>query len=390
MEPRYSVGESLGRNDRERLDPSALRDLVQEATARRAVGSARVGLYLSGGLDSACVAAMLSEHDVPVHAFSADFRRHSVELAEAKTVARHLGIPHTLVRMRGREIRRSFWDFVWKLDLPYGDPVTVPQYLLGEAARREGLGKVFNGEGGDQLFGGWTAKPMLAREVFAASLPERSREEAYLDSYHRFYGLEDDLYSPRFIASIEGFDARRSFVGGLLNGNSAAYLDRVRLVDIGLKGMYNIIPRAEAIASGWGLRVQMPLFDRALAEASFTVPPTDKLKGSCEKYILKRATSGLLPDEIVWRKKLGMSVPMTVWIKGPLKRLIRDLLGKRSLNRRGLFRSEYVRELRKGRDAAGEPRGRRVGEKLWTLAMLEAWLRVFVDGKGKRPEGSNS
>ncbi len=386
VEAKFALEERLASNGCERLDAPGLRTLVDQAIERRVSNGERVGVYLSGGLDSACVAALLREREVPVHTFSADFRKHGVELEEAKTVARHLGIPHTLVRMRGKEIRRSFWDFIWKLDLPYGDPVTAPQHLLGAAAHEEGVHTVFNGEGGDQFFGGWTAKPMLAREAFAVSLPERSREEAYLDSYHRFYGFEDDLYSSKFRARLETPDRRRALIGGLLNRNSPSYLTRVRLVDIGLKGMYNIVPRAEAIAVGWGLGLQMPLFDRALAEASFTLPPTEKLHGSCEKYILKHAMDGLLPDEIVWRKKSGMSVPMGAWSRGPLKGMIRELLGKRSLKKRGLFRSEYVGELRKGRDGAAETRGRRVGERLWTLAMLEAWLRVFVDGKGQRPE----
>ena len=94
-----------------------------------------------------------------------------------------------------------------------------------------------------------------------------------------------------------------------------------------------------------------------------------------------------LPREVVWRRKFGMSVPITDWVLGPLAPAIEELLGPASLARRGLFRSEYVERLRRGQNEPGEIRRRRIGERLWALAMLEAWLRVFVDGRGRRPEG---
>lgn len=113
-----------------------------------------------------------------------------------------------------------------------------------------------------------------------------------------------------------------------------------------------------------------------------------KLHGACEKYVLKLALQKFLPREIVWRRKFGMSVPITEWALGPLAKTLEDLLGPESLARRGLFRPEYVAELRAGHDVPSEIRRRRVGERLWTLAMLEAWLRVFIDGKGRAPGSS--
>jgi asparagine synthase (glutamine-hydrolysing) len=136
----------------------------------------------------------------------------------------------------------------------------------------------------------------------------------------------------------------------------------------------------------WGLDVRTPLFDRALAEASFRLPPQMKLHGACEKYVLKLALQKFLPREIVWRRKYGMSVPITSWTLGPLADVLEDLLGPASLARRGFFRPEYVAELRQGKDMPSEIRRRRIGERLWTLAMLEAWLRVFIDGRGRQPE----
>jgi asparagine synthase (glutamine-hydrolysing) len=126
----------------------------------------------------------------------------------------------------------------------------------------------------------------------------------------------------------------------------------------------------------------VPLFDRKLAETSFALPPSLKLHGASEKYVLKLAMQRRLPDEIVWRRKFGMSVPVTDWVLGPLGEVIADRLGPAAVARRGLFNEPYVARLRSGQSDPGETRRRRVGEKLWSLLMLENWLRLFVDERG--------
>ena len=380
---------------REDIDPALadrktavrlVRKLGREAVTKRLNGESEVGLYLSGGLDSSGVAVWLKQAGVNVKAFSLDFGKHSVEKEHAKTVADTLGIPLTYVKVGGEDLAPVLMDLVWKLDLPFGDAVTGPQYLLAKAAREAGLSAVFNGEGGDQLFGGWTSKPMISAQLYAGLYGTDSREQLYLRSYHRFYGLEDVLYTPEFLAQVGPPGPRRALLSPYLRGEKATtFLNRIRLADISLKGSQNILPRMDRTNQCWGLDVRTPLFDRALAEASFRLPPQMKLHGACEKYVLKLALNKFLPKEIVWRRKFGMSVPITEWALGPLAGPLEVLLGPAALARRGLFRPEYVSELRRGQDVPSETRRRRLGERLWTLAMLEAWMRVFIDGKGKSP-----
>ena len=382
---------------RENIDPRLadrkvavrhIRSRCKEAITRRLNGEGEVGLYLSGGIDSSGVALWLQEAGVAVKAFSLDFGEHSVEKPQAVTVAEQLQLPLTFVKVGGEDIAPVLMDLVWKLDLPFGDPVTGPQYLLGRAARAADLSVVFNGEGGDQLFGGWTSKPMISAEIYSDLYGDDTREEMYLRSYHRFYGLEDQLYTPEFRAQVGGPGQRRALLQPYLTGDDAStFLNRVRLADISLKGSQNILPRAERLSNAWGLDMRVPMFDRELAEASFTLPPQLKLHGASEKYVLKLILQRHLPREIVWRRKFGMSVPVTDWVLGPLAGPLEELLGPASLARRGLFRKEYVEPLRQGRNDPSETRRRRIGERLWTLAMLEAWLRVFIDGRGKRPGG---
>ncbi len=358
--------------------------LGRRAVKKRLVEE-RVGLYLSGGIDSAAVGVWLKELGAEVQAFTLDFGEASVEREEAEAAARALGFPLERVPASGAELAPCLDQLVYALDLPFGDAVTGPHWLLGRAARAAGLTATFNGEGGDQLFGGWTSKPMVAAAVYGGYGGE-SPEQQYLKSYHRFYGLEDQLYTPEFAERVGPAGKRRALISRYLGGDHAeTLLNRVRLTDIALKGSQNILPRAERTSNAHGLDLRVPLFDRELAVASFTLPTSLKLHGACEKYVLKLALQNHLPKELVWRRKYGMSVPITDWVQGPLRPWIDELLSDASLRARGWFRPEFVRELRAGHDVSNETRRRRLGEKLWALAMLEAWAHRFVDLRGRAP-----
>ena len=233
---------------------------------------------------------------------------------------------------------------------------------------------------------------MIAAALYDGTVEQEAPEEQYLRSYHRFYGLEEQLYTEELKAGYGGPGQRRALLTPYLGDErTAGFLNRVRLTDVSLKGSQNILPRAERIANGHGLDVRVPLFDRALAEFSMRLPMELKLHGACEKYVLKLAMQQRLPDAVIWRRKFGMSVPMTDWLLGakgtppaqaPLAPLLDELLSESALRARGLFRPEYVARLRQGRDAPFETRRRRIGEKLWALCMIEQWLRIFIDRRG--------
>ncbi len=364
----------------------ALREVAKAAVTHRVAHGEPVALYLSGGLDSSAMAVWLKSRGTDTTLLTLDFGAHSIERAEAELVAKTVGQKHLLVPMNGGDLGPKVPELAGMLDLPFGDIVTGPQMMLGLAARAQGLKHVLNGEGGDQLFGGWTNKPMIAAEIFggiaSASNADESREETYLRSYHRFYGAEDALYTDSFREAVGGPGQRRAHLAPYLSAEGGkSFLSRVRLADIALKGSQNILPRAERIAAGLGLTVSVPLFDRKLAELSFHLPAEMKLNGACEKFVLKIAMQGRLPEDIIWRKKAGMSVPMTDWLAGPLRDVMEEYVGDRAVAARGWFRKDHVAKLREGNDRPGETRKRRIGEKVWALIMLEAWVRHVVEGK---------
>lgn len=375
----------------ERLDPRfeeqdravrVVRRVAQRATRRRLFDTQRVALFLSGGLDSASVAVWLKHAGAEVHAFSLDFGEHSVERDQAREAASALEIRQHWVPVTAQAIADAFERAADHLELPFGDPVTVPQFMLGRAAHEAGFDTVFNGEGGDQLFGGWTNKPMIAAEVYAGMYEQEpaSRAEMYLQSYHRFYGSEDELYTPDFKTRIGPRGQRRALLQPYLADDDHSFLSRLRTADIALKGSDNILPRAEAMASAWGLRLEVPLFDRKLATLAFRLPPQLKLHGACEKFVLKLAMQKFLPSENVWRRKFGMSVPITDYVLSPAFTALREeLLGERAVRARGFFRPQFIADLCSGRDLPNETRRRRVGERIWVLMMLEAWMRRYVD-----------
>ncbi len=164
-----------------------------------------VGILLSGGLDSAIVAALLVQAGVSVRAYSWDFGDvDDCELPYAEQVAQHLHIPLVKVDASSRRVRSALIPTVQALDLPFGDGVTVPLYLLCQAASQE-VSVIFNGEGGDQLFAGWTNKPLIAAGVYQSQQPHLPDDfgRQYLRTFHRLWGYEAQVYQPDVYAKLE-------------------------------------------------------------------------------------------------------------------------------------------------------------------------------------------
>jgi len=353
-----------------------LRALLRAAVARRLGRERDVSVFLSGGLDSSLVAALLAEAGARVHLFTLDFGPpFDAELVPARQVAAHLGRPLHIVPARPPQIRGALEATGVALAQPFGDSVVVPLYLLGQAARAQGLDTVFNGEGGDQFFGGWANKPMIAAELYrpAGEDVADSREAAYLATFHRFWGLTEQLYTTKAQAAVAGEDVGAWVRAALEADGFPSLLHRLRAANLWLKGAQNIAPRAVQLGAAHGLHVHMPFFDRALADWTFGLPPEWFLRGACEKHGLKRVAETFLPAEIVWREKRGMGVPTTEWCLGPLRREVARRLSPGQLKRDGWFDAEAVARLRRGEDHPGEFRRRRVGEKLWTLLMFHVW-----------------
>ncbi len=264
-----------------------------------------VGVFLSGGLDSSIVAALLVRSGVKVRAYTLDFGDAGMaEYPYAEEVAAYLKIPLVKVAATPKQISPALVPTIKALDLPFGDGVTVPLYLLNQAASRD-VRIVFNGEGGDQLFAGWTNKPLIAASVYQVAHPERDASfiDRYLRTFHRLWGYEAQVFQAEVYGQIHHIQPQDWLESALDGTFTQSLLHRLRRGSLMLKGAQNIQPRATNLAFAHGLHLRSPFCDLALAEWTFTVAGSLYLHGACEKYILKRAVADWLPAEIVWRQK---------------------------------------------------------------------------------------
>jgi asparagine synthase (glutamine-hydrolysing) len=356
-----------------------LRALLDEAIARQTRDSAPdepVGVFLSGGLDSSVTAALLLRAGMKVRAYALDFGAYGLsELPWAESVAAHLGIPLVKVDASPRRIQQSLIATARALDQPFGDGVTAPLFLLCEAAKKE-VSVVYNGEGGDQLFAGWTNKPIIAAGVYAASHPAGDDfERAYLRTFHRLHGYEAAVFSEQVERAIAELDPMNWLREALDNSHHRSLLHRLRRANLMLKGAQNIQPRATNLALAHGLKVRTPFCSLPLAQWTFRLSGELCLRGPCEKYLLKRAVAEWLPEEIVWREKRGMGAPLTQWCQGPLWRELGRWLDPDSLRAEGIFQPDIALRLATGK-FSGQIQGRRIGEILWLLLKWQVWRRT--------------
>ena len=278
-----------------------------------------VGVFLSGGLDSALTAALLARAGVKVRAYTLDFGAYGVsEVSYAERVADYLRLPLTKVDASPTRIKNALLATAQALDVPFGDGVTVPLYLLNQAARND-CAIVFNGEGGDQLFGGWTNKPLIAADVYQPAQPaDTDFAQEYLRTFHRLHGYEAEVFQAAVRDEIKPLNPQNWLSDALDNMFTPSLLHRLRRANLMLKGAQNIQPRASNLSLAFDLAVRTPFCDRELARWTFQVANDLFLRDSHEKYLLKRAVELWLPPDIVWREKRGMGAPLTQWCLGPL------------------------------------------------------------------------
>lgn len=338
-----------------------------------------VGVFLSGGLDSSTIAALLVQAGVKVKAYTLDFGLAGVsEVPYAEQVADYLHIPLVKVDATPRRIKQAIQATATALDLPFGDGVTVPLYLLCQAASQE-TKVIFNGEGGDQLFAGWTNKPLIAAGVYNQEHPGGNTgfTQQYLRTFHRLWGYEERVFQNQINQELS-IQPEQWLAEALESKFTTTLLDRLRRATLMLKGAQNIHPRATNLAFSHGLWVRSPFCDIPLSEWTFQIPGEFYLRGACEKYILKRAVESWLPPEVVWREKRGMGVPLTAWCLNELWSEVGYWLNSGILAAEGRWQPQLPLQLIKGEFSA-YLRGRRVGEILWLLLMWQVWRRRVLN-----------
>ncbi len=391
----------------ERLD-----ELVNEAVRLRLLSDVPLGAFLSGGIDSSVVvAAMVATCRNRVLTSSVGFAEQAFnELDYARDVSRHLGT-EAHERMVTPHVADLLPTLAWHGDEPFADSSAVPTYYVSAAAR-ERVTVALSGDGGDELWAGYTkhrveqwetrARQWLGpggarvagkvgqllplglkgtRALRHLALPPAeacARKAAY--SFFEL-GAREALYSGDFAHEVRDADPFAPFRLAYESCPSSDPLDRALYVDAKTYLVDDILTKVDKMSMAVSLEARVPLLDHKLLEFAATVPSGLKLKGGTSKYLLRRLLERRVPATIVNRPKHGFEAPIGTWLRGPLAPMANDLFLDGRLKERGIFDIAKVERLwREHRTGVRDHRHR-----LWSLVMLELWFRKFVDGEASRP-----
>lgn len=340
-----------------------------------------VGAYLSGGLDSSSIVALASElHDKQVHCLSIHFGADCPnEIEFSSLMARHVQAKHHVIEISETQMWDMHPEAIALLDDPIGDPLTVPNLILGRYARD--LTKVIlNGEGGDPCFGGPKNQPMLLSSLYqpasdseaelerSTSSSDSQITKAYLSSFQKCAGDLPRLLKPEVQQALAGQPS--VFESDLTTPNS--YINRLMLINTKYKGADHILTKVKSLCDACGVEGRSPLFDPRVVAMSMEIPPEYKLKGALEKAVLKEAVKDIVPESILSRPKSGMMVPVQYWFRAKWQKQARDLLLSRSSKIRPYLDQSVIEEWL---NYTGDVWSR-FGVKLWLLCSLELWLRA--------------
>jgi asparagine synthase (glutamine-hydrolysing) len=343
------------------------------------------GVFLSGGIDSSAVVALTAREypQTPVKTFSVHFGpKYANENQFVSMMVDQYGTAHTWLEITPKKFLKHMRRIIWVLDDPIGDPITVPNFLMAEAASRVSQ-VVLNGEGGDPCFGGPKNIPMLLAQLYGPLPGEPAKdwlEWYYLYSYRKCFTDLGRILNPDVIKASGGDEALTGIIKPFLRASVPKnYLNKLMTINILLKGANLILVKVDKMTAANGILALPPLFSKQIIESSLGCPPELKLVGNIEKGILKRAVEDIVPHPIIQRPKSGMMVPVRFWCRGEMRRFIKRILSRKNLNRLGFFNTDYVRKLIDYDKT--EIQGARHGQKLWMLVTFMLWYEQMIEKK---------
>ena len=382
-----------------------LRALLDESVRMRLVADVPLGAFLSGGIDSSTVVGLMARHtDRPVKTFSIGFHEDSYnELKYARIVAGKFATEHHEFIVTP-DICEVVDDLIWHFDEPFADSSAIPTYMVSKLAR-EHVKVVLSGDGGDELFAGYTRYAVDRKRSGFAQLPRVFREgvmqplgrnlphsawgrnyvhnvaleplDRYIEDISIFTKLnKPSLYTKDFLGQLGESEAAMRFREIAAHSRAEDPLDPLLYLDSKTYLPGDILTKVDRMSMAVSLEARVPLLDHKLIEFICTrIPASMKMKGLVTKHVFKQAVCDLVPAEILNRPKQGFGVPIDQWINQQLRARVRETLTEPRTRQRGYVEPHYVNILLDEHE-----RGRRDhATELWTLFMLELWHRKFVD-----------
>jgi asparagine synthase (glutamine-hydrolysing) len=403
-------------------------ELTQHLTTavdRQLVADVPVGAFLSGGLDSSAIVAMMRKlnPDQAINAYCIGFKNgmdsegNGDDVPYARAVAKHLNVNLTVMEVEA-DIIQHLQKMIYHLDEPQADPAPIHVYLISEAAKRDGIKVLLSGAGGDDIFSGyrrhralqleplWQRTPLLlrkglssyARHVMNGGHAQRGMQNpllrrvaklfAHTDmtsdrriASHFLWGTDDlrqSLYSQDLAAHLAETDTLFPLIESLSRiPNESQPLNRM----LYLEGKHFLASHnlnyTDKMSMASGLEVRVPLLDPDLVRFAATIPTALKQQGKTGKAIFKKAMEPYLPKSVIYRKKAGFGAPLRRWLHNELQGFVRDILSEEAIKRRGLFDHKAVTRLLDW-DKAGRVDG---SYTIFSMLCIELWATMFVDAR---------
>jgi asparagine synthase (glutamine-hydrolysing) len=385
--------------------------ILRDAVKVRLMSEVPLGAFLSGGIDSSAVVALMAEESsTPVKTFSIGFEEQDFsELHHARRVAEHVGADHHefIVRPDALEVLPILVEHYGE---PYADSSAIPTYYVARETRKH-VTVALNGDGGDESFAGYERYAAMrlaeryhripavlrdsvvrqAIELLPSSETRRSRirdvkrfiHSASLpkvERYLRWVSVFDnegkqDLYTDNFARQTQGNSGATMLDPWFARANGSGIVDAALLTDIMTYLPNDLLVKVDIATMANSLEARSPFLDHHVIEFAASLPEKYKLRGLTTKYLLKRMLRQLLPAENLDRRKMGFGVPIGHWFRGQLQPFLRETLLAEVSLQRGLFRPETIKRL-----VELHTRGERdYSHQLWTLLMLELWFQRFID-----------
>jgi asparagine synthase (glutamine-hydrolysing) len=386
----------------------------RESVRMRLMSDVPLGAFLSGGIDSAAITAVMAGLiNEPVRTFSVAFaERDANELHYARLVAKAFATEHREVVVSPAEFFDALPRLIWNEDEPIAHPSSIPLYFVSKLAS-EHVKVVLTGEGSDEVLGGYNRyrvtmynmrfgsawERMMSGAGRSAvrraieSLPRSSRvrqklartfltlpadlTSLYLDNFAVFgRGRLGELWSPAMRQQLGTLPLYGNAERWFAESDATTLLNRLLYVDTKTY-LHELLMKQDQMSMAASIESRVPFLDHELVEFAARMPERMKVRGTTTKYVLRKAMAGVLPPEILTRRKMGFPVPIGAWLRGPYRHLLDDLvLGERALGR-DLFDATALRRL-VASHASGEANH---AERLWSLINLELWQRLHLDGE---------
>ncbi|MCC6905423.1 MAG: asparagine synthase (glutamine-hydrolyzing) [Anaerolineae bacterium] len=401
------VGEPLTGSEDEIIQ--RLRALLEESIRLRMIADVPVGAFLSGGIDSAAVVALMTRiSGERLRTFSVGFDHHGADIDErsaARLMAEHYGTEHTEVIVTGHDVRAGIEQMILALDQPSGDGLNT--YLVAQAAG-QAVKVALSGLGGDELFAGypqfsvfrqadsvrraWQTLPGgLRRAVWSTRrfnpLAARAMpwlEGGVLDRYERVRFLYSEqeklrLYTPGTVAGLAAPEPSHQYLERFIHPAESDSLVQLMRLELKHYMPHTLLRDTDAMSMAHSLEVRVPLIDHKLVEMAARIPPGMKLRGKQTKWVFIEAVRDLLPPEVLARPKRGFEMPVARWMRNDLRDVLEDTFSRDSLRRRGVFQPEAARAIYQCFLGGEGPYLRP-----WSLAVFELWCRQFIDAAPRR------